>query len=71
MNILLELLRWLFIILGIAVIFFMVRLIARRNKELCAKIKEYHKEQEQNLQDPYQALAELLAEQRLGRTKKE
>ena len=70
MYIFLELLRWLIIAAGIAAIVFLTRLVVRRSRDLSAKIKEYHKEQERNPQDPYQALAELLAEQRSERGKK-
>ena len=65
-----ELLRWLFIVVGAAVIVLLVKLVARRMRVLNERIEEYHKEQEEHPEDPYAALAELLAEQRKGRQKR-
>ena len=65
-----ELLRWLFIVMGTAVIVLLVKLVVRRARALDQRIEEYHKEQEEHPEDPYAALAELLAEQRRGREKR-
>lgn len=59
-----ELLRIVFLLVSAAALVWLVRRAVRRAHQLSDRIEEYHREQEENPQDPYTALAELMEEQR-------